>query len=85
MSAVLKLPIICGEENMCKGCGVASLSINYFNLGKKTGEMAVDIIKNGQDISKMAIAYDEGPVKKFNKEICEELGVTVPSTYVEIE
>lgn len=80
-----KLPIICGEENMCKGCGVASLSINYFNLGKKTGEMAVDIIKNGQDISKMAIAYDEGPVKKFNKEICEELGVTVPSTYVEVE
>lgn len=80
-----KLPIICGEENMTKGCGVASLSINYFNLGKKTGEMAVDLIKNGKDISKMPIAYDEGPVKKFNKAICEELGVTVPSTYVEIE
>ena len=80
-----KLPVICGEENMCKGCGVASLSINYFNLGKKTGQMAVDIIKNGKDISKMPIAYDEGPVKKFNKTICDELGVTVPSTYVEVE
>lgn len=79
-----KLPVICGEENMCKGCGVASLSIDYFNLGKKTGQMAVDIIKNGQDISKMAIAYDESPVKKFNKTICEELDVTVPDSYIEI-
>lgn len=79
-----KLPIICGEEGICKGCGVATLSIDYFNLGIKTGEMAVDIIKNGQDISKMKIAYDENPVKKFNKEIADELGVTVPATYTEI-
>ena len=79
-----KLPIICGEENICKGCGVATLSIDYFNLGVKTGEMAVEIIKNGADISKMKIAYDENPVKKFNKEICEELNVTVPASYTEI-
>ena len=80
----IKLPIICGEENLCKGCGVASLSIDYFNLGKKTGEMAVEIIKEGKDISKMPIAYDENPVKKFNKNICDELGITVPESYVAI-
>ena len=79
-----KLPIICGEEGICKGCGVATLSIDYFNLGKKTGEMAVGIIKEGKDISKMKIEYDENPVKKFNKAIAQELNVTVPSTYTEI-
>jgi len=79
-----KLPIICGEEGICKGCGVATLSIDYFNLGKKTGEMAVGIIKEGKDISKMKIEYDENPVKKFNKTIAQELNVTVPSTYTEI-
>lgn len=78
------LPIICGEENLCKKCGVAALSINYFDLGVKTGEMAVDIIKNGADISKMEIAYDNNPTKKFNKEICEALKVTVPAGYTEI-
>ena len=78
------LPVICGEENICKGCGVATLSIDYFNLGVKTGEMAVEILKEGKDISKMPIAYDENPVKKFNKEICDDLGITVPNTYVEI-
>ncbi len=79
-----KLPIVCGEENLCKGCGVASLSIDYFNLGIKTGEMAVEILKDGKDISKMPIAYDNSPVKKFNKAICDELGITVPSSYVKI-
>ena len=79
-----RLPIICGEEGICKGCGVATLSIDYFNLGKKTGEMAVGIIKEGKDISKMKIEYDENPVKKFNKEIADELNITVPSTYTEI-
>ena len=79
-----KLPVICGEEGICKGCGVATLSIDYFNLGVKTGEMAVEILKEGKDISKMRIAYDENPVKKFNKEIADELNVTVPTTYTEI-
>ena len=79
-----RLPIICGEENLCKGCGIASLSIDYFNLGKVTGEMAVDIIKNGKDISKMEIRYDENPVKKYNALKCLQLGITVPSSYVAI-
>lgn len=80
-----KLPIICGEENICKGCGIATLSIDYFNLGVKTGQMAVEILKDGKDISKMPIAYDENPVKKFNQTICQELGITVPSSYIAIE
>ena len=78
------LPIICGEEGLCKGCGIASLSIDYFNLGIKTGQMAVDIIKNGKDISQMPIAYDENPVKKYNADKCTALGITVPSSYVAI-
>ena len=69
---------------MCAGCGIASLSIDYFNLGIKTGQMAVEILKDGKDISKMPIAYDESPVKKFNKTICDELGINVPSSYVQI-
>ncbi|MBQ6823455.1 MAG: ABC transporter substrate-binding protein, partial [Clostridia bacterium] len=59
-----KTPIIAGEAGICGGCGIATLSIDYYNIGKKTGEMAVDILKNGADISEMAIQYDEAPVKK---------------------
>lgn len=79
------VPVVAGEESMCKKCGVVTLSISYYAIGLKTGQMAVDILKNGKDITKMAIEYDDAPVKKYNPEICTRLGVTVPSDYVAIE
>ena len=79
------LPVVCGEEGICKGCGVITLSISYYNLGLKTGQMAVEILKDGKDISKMPIAYDEHPVKKYNPAICEELGLTPPAGYEPIQ
>ena len=79
------LPVVAGEENLCKGCGAITLSISYYNIGLKTGKMALEILLDGADVSKMRIAYDENPVKKFNKTICDRLGITPPAGYVQIE
>ncbi len=80
-----KIPVVAGEEGICKGCGVATLSISYYDLGSKTGEMAYDVLCKGADISTMAIAYAPTFTKKYNKTNCDALGVTVPSDYVAIE
>lgn len=74
---VEKKPIIAGEAGLCAGCGVATLSIDYYDLGWATGEMAVKILKDGADISTMPIAYtpEDKLAKKYNKEICEDLGI----------
>lgn len=77
-----KVPIIAGEAGICEGCGVATLSISYYELGYTTGKMAVQILKGEADIATMPIAYDPNPVKKYNKEICEELQVEIPADYV---
>lgn len=79
------IPIITGEEGICKGCGVATLSISYYDIGYKAGEMAYDILVNGADISTMEIANAPNVVKKYNAELCEALGVTVPDGYEAIE
>ena len=79
------VPVIAGEEGICKGCGVATLSINYYDLGRTTGEMAVKILKGEADISEMPVEYFQGPVKKFNKDMAEKLNVTIPDEYVAIE
>ncbi len=74
-----KKPIIAGESGICKGCGIATLSIDYYDLGYATGEMAAKILKGEADISKMPIEYTpESKLSKlYNKEICEELGINV--------
>ena len=79
-----KVPVIAGEEGICAGCGVATLSINYYDLGYATGEMAAEILGSGADISTMPVAYAPLVTKEYNAANCEALGVTVPSDYVAI-
>ena len=70
-----KVPVFAGEEATCKGCGYATLSISYYNIGKKTGEMAAEILLGKKSISEMEIAYDTAPVKKYNEAACINLGI----------
>lgn len=76
-----KIPVIAGEEGICKGCGVATLSISYYDLGVKTGEMAVSILKGEAEVSSMPIQYSPGFTKEYNAELCAVLGVSVPGAY----
>ena len=81
---VEKTPAVAGEEGLCKGCGVATLSISYYELGKATGEMAYEVLVEGADISTMDVRFAPTFTKEYNAELCELLGVTVPEDYVAI-
>ena len=70
-----KTPLIAGEEGICSGCGVATLTINYYDLGVATGKMAAKILKGEADISEMPIEYAAQFTKKYNPEICADLGI----------
>lgn len=80
-----KIPVIAGEEGICKGCGVATLSISYYDLGYTTGKMAVKILKGEKNVSAMPIEYAEKQTPKYNKQICEALGITPLEGYTAIE
>ncbi len=75
-----KKPVIAGESGICGGCGVATLSISYYDLGYTTGEMAVKILKGEANIADMAIEYAPA-TKKYNAKICSELGLTPVEGY----
>ncbi len=75
------LPVFCGEEGICAGCGVATLSISYYDIGYKTGEMAAQILKGEAQVSEMAIQYAPEFVKKYNPALCQALNITAPEGY----
>ena len=79
-----KKPVFAGEEGICSGCGVATLSISYYDLGYTTGEMAAKVLTGEADISTMPVEYTN-VTKKYNKTICDDLGMTVPEGYEAIE
>lgn len=78
------VPIIAGEEGICAGCGVATLSISYYDIGYTAGEMAYEILVNGADITTMEIKYAPQVTKEYNKDICEQLNIEIPDGYVAI-
>ena len=78
------VPAICGEEGICKGCGVATLSISYYDLGVTTGKMAAKILTGEADISEMPIEFTEA-TPKYNASMCETLGITPLDGYTAIE
>ena len=80
-----KIPVIAGEEGICKGCAVATLSISYYDLGVATGKMAAKILKGESSISEMPIEYAQAFTKKYNPAICEELGITIPDGYEAVD
>ena len=77
------VPVIAGEEGICTGCGVATLSISYYDLGVATGKMAAKILTGEADISTMPIEYADA-TPKYNPTICEALNLTAPEGYVAI-
>lgn len=78
-----KIPVVAAEEGICKGCGTVTLTISYYDMGYKAGEMAADILANGKKAGDLEIGYS--PVtKKYNKAICDELNIKVPDDYTAI-
>ena len=75
------VPVVAGESGICSGCGVATLSISYYDIGYTTGEMAAQILKGEADISTMPIEYAPTVTKMYNAANCEALGITIPEGY----
>ena len=79
------VPVVAGELGICSGWGVATLSIDYYELGQLTGEMAYDILVNGKDPGTMEIQSLPTATKMYNPSVCEELNITPPEGYTAIE
>ena len=75
------VPIVVGEEGICAGCGVATLSISYYDLGVTTGKMAVKILTGESNVAEMPVEYAPQFTKKYNADLANALGVTIPSDY----
>lgn len=79
-SSAYNIPIVCGENGMNEQCGVATYGVDYYSLGVKAGDMAADIILNGQDPATMAVQTDPNPTLTVNEAIASEIGLTVPDS-----
>ena len=79
-----KVPVFGGDPGICAGCGTVTISIDYYDLGYTTGQMAAKILSGESDISEMPIEYSQNPTVRYNPANVEELGITVPEGAVSV-
>ncbi|AQS59201.1 ABC transporter substrate-binding protein [Desulforamulus ferrireducens] len=76
-----KLPVIAGEGDSVENGALATVGIDYYQLGRTTGEMALRII-NGEKPQEMAIQSQSGSELVINLQAAERMGVTVPEELI---
>lgn len=72
------IPTICGEEGMVAAGGLATYGINYYELGKQTAAMAVEILRDGKKPADMPIQYLQKCDLSINEATAKALGITIP-------
>ncbi|NFN86061.1 ABC transporter substrate-binding protein [Clostridium sporogenes] len=69
-----KIPIIAAEKGSVESGALATVGIDYYQLGYETGKMAAAVLK-GEDISKMPIKMTSKTETYVNKNSLEKLGI----------
>lgn len=77
-----KIPVFWGEGNCVAEGGLASLGLDYYNLGRQTGEMAVEVLE-GADPAVMPIQSQSDYSYTISKSMAEEIGIEIPEHLLE--
>lgn len=80
-----RIPIITGDENTCRICGIAALAVDFYAMGYASGEMAVQTLTGDADPKTLTVLSNDDYVYLYNKELCETLGVEVPDYFIPLE
>lgn len=74
-----KIPVICGEEGQLLGGGLATLGINYYDLGRQTGFMAAKILRGEGQPATMPIEWADRFEFAVNGQVAGEIGFVIPA------
>ncbi len=77
-----EIPYIAGEEALVEGGALATVSINYYDLGKVAGQQAAEILSGSASPANMPIAFQDAQDVRTvaNTETAELLGIEIPES-----
>ena len=78
-----KTPVICGESGMVENGGLATLGINYYDLGYQAGLMGVKILKGEAKPSEMPVESATEFDFAINGTVAAEIGLEIPEDLAE--
>lgn len=73
-----KIPVIGAEAGTVEGGAAATIGIDYTELGRETGEMALRILRDGEDPAEMPVEKATEFTYVVNEEAAKNQGIEIP-------
>lgn len=83
ISTEFLIPTICGEASLLEHGGLITLGIDYFKLGKLTGQMAIEILEGRKEPATFPVGFLQQFDMTINKKIADEMGFTIPQALLD--
>jgi putative ABC transport system substrate-binding protein len=74
----VKLPVVAGERGMTEAGCLGSISVDYYEIGRMTGQMGADILEGKKKPAEMPVQHVATGTPVFNLKAAEAIGVTIP-------
>lgn len=78
-----KVPAVVGEENLVPPIPALTVGINYYNLGLKTAEQAILILKENKNPSEIPSVGLDNFELTINQEALESIGIKIPQSLLD--
>jgi putative ABC transport system substrate-binding protein len=77
-----QIPVFCADNSTIEYGTVATRGLSYKDLGRRTGEMAVDILRDGKAISEIAPEATTGTELMINSAAAAKFGLTLSPEFL---
>ncbi|UIZ92851.1 ABC transporter substrate-binding protein [Corynebacterium sp. CNCTC7651] len=77
------IPVIAAEAGTVEGGAAATIGIDYKQLGYQTGEMALKVLRDGEDPAKMPVETATEFSYVINEKAADKQGITFPQAILD--
>jgi putative ABC transport system substrate-binding protein len=78
-----KIPLYPAESDSLAKGGSLTLSLDYYELGRQTGQMAIKILKDGVKPADLPVEFQKNFKLVYNPQYLEQIGQTIPKSVLD--
>ena len=83
VAAEAKLPVVASDSALVRAGSLASISVDYYELGRMTGAMGADILEGKKKPGEIPVGFQTAQKPFINLKVAQSIGLELPQALLE--
>ena len=83
VTAEAKLPVVASDSALVRAGSLASISVDYYELGRMTGAMGADILEGKKTPGEIPVGFQTAQKPFINLKVAQSIGLELPQALLE--